>query len=112
MREQWYVGVMFKYEEKEGMWSNAYKWYKDRPKGASYVKTKEEAKKVLENAYRIWNGEKQYDSNGERREVNEIGASGLGVSVVCTKETDDDMRIVRHMIKRRYVTDWEVMEEA
>lgn len=116
MHEQYFVGVVQKFEleefQKDGGYRNAMSWYPGRKSLATrYVKTLEEAKKVLDNAYKTWNGVHVYNEKGERYEISEA-APGIGVSLVCTKETDDRMRIVKHVIQKRLVTDWENVEEG
>lgn len=111
--EEWFVGVRFKYEADEmkrrGKWSNAIQWYPSAMSGQRYATSKEQAKKILEWAYRHWNGEKTYNEKGERYETNACG--GIGITMVSTKKTDDDLRIVSHILRKRRVTDWEVIEE-
>ena len=112
--EEYFVGVLKKYDADKGetRFYNARAWYPgvnsitDR-----YCKTLEEAKRVLAHAYKLWNGVKLYNEKGERYETTEA-APGIGVSLVCTKETDEDHRIVKHIIRRRVVTEWEVVEEG
>lgn len=109
--EEWFVGVQQKcfYERGEQSWYNAMSWYPDHKAGQRYARTQEEAEKVLDNAYKLWNGEHVYNEKGERYETHEAGM--LGITTVSTKKSDDDMRIVKHIIKKRIVTDWETVEE-
>ena len=74
-----------------------------------YCKTEAEAKAVLNHAYKMWNGAKKYNEKGERYETSEA-APGIGVSLVCTKETDKEQEIVGHIIRKRIVTEWETVE--
>ena len=110
--EQYFVGVLKKYEADEGetKYYNALCWYPKRTGGARYVTTLDEAKAVLDNAYKLWNRTHTYNSKGERYETSEA-APGIGVSLVCTPETDERHRIVKHIIKKRIVTEWEIVEE-
>lgn len=110
--EEWFVGVRFKYEademKEEGKWKNAIMWYPPL-EGKRYASTKEEAHRILDYVYRMWNGEKAYNEKGERYETNSCG--GIGITTVSTKKTDDNLRIVSHILRKRRVTDWEVIEE-
>ena len=112
MREQWYVAVMQNRDEKEGngRYYNVCMWDRNRKPGARYYKTREDAQKALDNAYKILNGKKQYDANGRREELVDC-VNGLGISLVADKRIDDDLRIVKHIIQKRMVTDWETIEE-
>lgn len=106
--EQYYVGVIQKYEadKEEPKYYNALCWYPKRTGGARYVTTLDEAKAVLEHAYKLWNKKHTYNSKGERYErIDEW------TSIQCTPETDERHRIVKHIIKKRIVTEWEVVEE-
>ena len=109
--EEWFVGVQQKYwyEKGEHKWTNAVMWYPEHKRGQRYVRTKEEAEKVLDNAYKLWNGEHIYNEKGERYETHEAGM--IGVTTVNTRESDDDLRIVKHIIQKRIVTEWETIEE-
>lgn len=111
--EQYFVGVIKKYQQKEyeadGKYYNAICWYPARKGNARYVGTLEEAKKVLDHAYKMWNGVHVYNEKGERYETNEA-APGIGVTMVLTKELDDRQRIVKHVIQKRLVTDWETID--
>jgi hypothetical protein len=109
MHEQYHVQIMHRHDEKEGRWLNAIADYYPHKPFQKYVATLEEAKKVLDCAYEYWNGHKVYDSNGERRTTQAAGM--IGVSMVHTKETDKDLEIVKHRIRKRMVTDWELVEE-
>lgn len=114
MHEQYYVGVIKRFEVENGdpNYYNALMWYPTRKPGARYVKTIEEAKRVLNYAYKLWNGTKVYDSDGKRIETSEIGNSGLGISIVSTKDDDRRQEIVKHIIQKRMVSDWDTVEEA
>lgn len=116
--EEWYVGVLKRFNQEEyektgkrPVYYNARMWYpgvnslQDR-----YCKTEEEAHRVLNHAYKKWNGMKLYNEKGERYETSEA-APGIGVSLVCTKETDRDHEIVGHVIRKRIVSDWETVEK-
>lgn len=104
--EEWVVLVQQRYNVDENRWMNARMWYpgvnsiSDR-----YCKTEQEAKAVLANAYRKWNGLKHYGADGKRVErVDEWSC------IVCDKNTDANMEIVKHKIRKRIVTDWETVE--
>ena len=111
--EEWYVGALQKYQQDDPEWKdryyNALLWYPGTRLGMRYVRTEEKAKQVLDYAYKLWNGEKFYNENGERYETQRAGY--LGVATVSTKEDDERMRIVKHIIKKRTVTEWEIVEE-
>lgn len=107
--EEWMVGVKQKFDEDKDGWTNAVMWYPTKKKWQRFVRTEEEAKKVLNYAYELWNGEKVYNEKGERYETSYAGC--IGITTVSTKKTDEDMRIVKHIIKKRVVTDWELVEE-
>lgn len=107
MHEQYYVGVYQRYSPDKVY--NAIRYYPGNTMSQRYVKTLEEAKKVLNNAYKIWNKEKIYDENGKRYEMQKCGC--IGISIESTKETDHGLEIIKHVIKKRLVTDWEVIEE-
>ena len=115
MHEQYFVGVIQKFNQEKyeaaGKYHNAICWYPARKGVAMYVRTPDEAKKVLDHAYKKWNGVHIYNEKGERYETQEA-APGIGVTMVCTKKLDDDMRIVKHIIQKRLVTDWETVEEG
>lgn len=108
--EEWFVGVKQKWEVERGetRWTNACIWYNGSD-NKRYVGSEEEARAVLENAYRHWNGDKTYNEKGERYTTHEAGC--IGIATVHTKETDDDMVIVEHIIKKRTVTEWETIEK-
>lgn len=109
--EEWMVAVKQNCDVRRGedRWWNAVMWYPKSKSGQRYVRTEEEARSVLNYAYERWNGEKIYNEKGERYETSYDG--GIGITLVSTKETDEDMRIVKHKIKKRIVTEWEVVEE-
>ena len=109
--EEYYVGVRQKYYADRGdmRYYNALGWYPGHKPGQRYVRTEDEARRVLNHAYELWNGEKVYDANGKRYETHAAGA--LGVNVEHTRETDDRMKIVAHIIKKRTVTEWETINE-
>ena len=104
--EEWLVLVQQRWDAKEGRWRNARMWYPGRKDvNDRYCESEEEAKAVLANAFRKWNGTKRYDENGKRvQRVDEW------TSVVSDRETDAGMEIVKHKIKKRIVTDWETVE--
>lgn len=109
---QYFVGVLKRYEAEKGetRYYNALMWYPNRKAGARYVTTEEEARKVLEYAYQLWNGTKTYDSNGKRYEHSKVGM--IGVSIESTRKSDRDHEIVSHVIQRRTVTEWEEVESV
>ena len=110
MKEQYYVGVIQRYRAESGEgYYNALMWYPDRKPGQRYVNSKEKAERVLEYAYNLWNSKKVYNANGKRYNNHKVGT--LGVSVECTKKTDEQMEIVKHIIKKRMVTEWETLED-
>ena len=109
MHEEYLVQVMHRYSVKEGHWSNAIRYMPDNKINQRYAESEEQAKAVLDNAYKKWNGQKVYDANGERRTTQAAGM--IGVGVVHTKETDKDLEIVKHRIRKRLVSDWELVEE-
>ena len=110
--EEWFVGVQQKcfLERDETKWSNAAMWCESIGLSKRYASSEEEAMKVLNHALELWNGVKIYDSDGKRRECYDVGG-GIGVAIVSTEKQDDDMRIVRYIIKKREVTDWEVIDK-
>lgn len=112
MKEEWFVGVRKKFEEERGEtgYYNAIMWYPYRNGNRRYAKSEEEAKAILNYAYRLWNGEKVYGDDGKRYEHTSAGM--FGISIECDKKTDEAQRIVAHVIKRRKVTDWKVTDEA
>ena len=105
--EEWLVQIQQRYwvEHGETTWRNAYGYYADRGR---YASSKEEAKRVLDHAYQIFNGKKIYNSKGERYETHKAGM--IGISTVSTKETDRNLEIVNHRIQKRIVTEWEEVE--
>lgn len=107
--EEWFVGVkkayQFKYD-KQQRWMNAMCWFYDKKR---YADSEEEAKAILNKAYEMWNGEKIYNEKGERYETEKAGL--VGVTTVSTRETDEHQKIVEHIIKKRIVTDWEIVEK-
>lgn len=110
--EEWFVGVRQRCQVRRGekRWYNAYGWYDDGHKlGDRYVDSEEKARKVLDNAYRLWNGKKMYDGNGKRYDVHQAGM--IGIATEHTKEADYDMEIVEHVIRKRTVTEWEEVEK-
>lgn len=110
MHEEYLVQIMIRYEEKDGRWTNAVRYDPNSKAGQRYVKTEAEAKAVLDRAYQMRNGAKVYDSNGERITTHSAGM--IGVNMVHTKESDKAHEIVKHRIRKRLVTDWELVEEA
>lgn len=113
--EEWFVGVRQKFDverlTREKRWFNAIGWHREYGENfRRYVKTKEQAIEVLNNAYKLWNGEKIYNAKGERYETQSCGM--IGISTVHTKETDEDMRIVEHIIQKRVVTEWETIDKG
>lgn len=112
--EEWFVGFRQQYEEEKGKknWRIAKHYYPGVTSAHDqYCRTEEEARKVLDCVYKKFNGVHVYNAKGERYETSEA-APGIGVSVVMTKEDDRAFRIVKHIIRKRTVTDWEVVEEA
>lgn len=110
MREEWLVQIMFKMEEAEGKWSNARFYYPGVKFGGDrYCKSEPEAKRVLDHAYEKFNGVRMYNDKGERYEVDKA-APGINVTSVITPKDDDYMRIVKHRILMREVTDWEKVQ--
>ena len=112
MHEEYPVQIMIRYEEKDGRWTNAVRYdpiYNSKA-GQRYVKTEAEAKAVLDRAYQMRNGKKFYNENGER--ITTQSAGMIGVSMVHTKESDKAHEIVKHRIRKRLVTDWEIVEEG
>lgn len=110
--EEWMVGFRPKFVEDKGekTWFNAMLYCPwNYENGRRYARTEEEARRALNYVYKERNGEKLYDENGKRYEYMPTGS--IGVSIECTKETDEDQKIVKHIIKKRIVTDWEVIEE-
>lgn len=112
MREQWFAGVIQQHDYDKGVrtYRNVCMWDNDRKPGNRYYPTREAAQKALDHAYWLWNRVHVYNSKGERYETTEA-APGIGVSLVCTPETDGWMRIVKHIIQKRYVTEWDTVEE-
>ena len=106
--EEWIVGIMFAHNEKEGTYSNALYHYPGSKIGDRYCKSHEEAQRVLEYVYRKFNSVKTYNAKGERYETRTEGH--IGVTLVSRKEDDNRMRIVKHYIKKRTVTEWEIVE--
>ena len=112
--EEWFVGFRQKYKEKKGEkgWTIAKAYYPGQKSiHDQYCSSEEEARKVLDYVYMKFNGVHTYNAKGERYETSEA-APGIGVSVVITKQDDDDFRIVKHIIRKRIVTEWEVVESA
>jgi len=105
--DQYLVKVLQRWEAADKKYSNALFWYPDSKPGQRFVTSLEEAQRVLDYALELWNGKKQYDSNGKRVETTEIGSSGLGVSIVSDRDTDFSHEIVDHQILKRTVTEWE-----
>lgn len=104
--EEWLVQVKQKWEPDK--WRNAIGWW-DGSKGLGhrYVKTESEAREVLANAYQLWNSEQIYDMNDERITTETVGM--IGISMVHTKKSDEDLMIIEHRIRKRIVTDWETV---
>lgn len=103
--EEWIVLVQQRCSLEEGRWTNAKMWYPGvKSLNDRYCKSEQEARAVLANAFRKWNGAKQYDADGKRREQMDI------VTLVSDREMDERMEIVHHMIRKRIVTDWETTE--
>ena len=109
--EEWFVGVRVQYRVESGdnAYLNAYCWYPGYKPGDRYVRTEDEARRVLDYAYRLRNGERFYDADGKRYEHHAAGTLGIGVE--CTRETDAALKIVGHIIKKRIVTEWEVVDD-
>lgn len=108
--EEWIVLVQMRCDEQEDRWLNARMWYPGVTKfNDRYSKTEQEARNVLDFAYKKWNGKKFYDADGKRRELVD-SCGGLGVELVCDSATDHRMEIVRHKIRKRIVTDWETVD--
>lgn len=107
--EEWIVLVQQRCEDR---WLNARMWYPGvKSINDRFCKTEEEAHKVLENAYRKWNGKKVYNVDGKRSELVD-SINGIGVSLVSDREQDHRMEIVAHKIRKRIVTEWETIEET
>jgi hypothetical protein len=107
--EEWIVLGQQRWEDR---WLNARMWYPGiKSINDRFCKTEEEAHKVLENAYRKWNGKKVYNADGKRSELVD-SVNGIGVSLVSDREQDHLMEIVAYKIRKRIVTDWETIEEA
>lgn len=109
--DEYYIGVEKRFD-KGRLW-NAMMWhprYQNRKLSERYASTLEEAKEVLNYAYKLWNGKKVYDSNGKRYETHTAGM--IGISVEHDVKSDRDQEIVRHVIKKRTVTEWEVVDES
>lgn len=94
---------------KDDIWRNAVYMYSDGKR--RFARTEVEARAALGKALEDWNGEKSYNEKGERYETNGIGG-GLAATLVCTKDTDKALRIVKWEIKKRIVTDWELVDEG
>ena len=105
--EQWEVAVQKKCFGNE--WCNAVMWYSKAKAGQRYVKTEAEAREVLNEAYELWNGKKFYNENGERYETQQVGL--IGISTVHTRKTDEEHMITKHRLRKRIVTEWEIVEE-
>lgn len=108
--EEWLVLVKQNFrKDSKKPWYCAKLWYPSC-KGLNdfYCSSEKEARKVLDHAYELWNGTKVYDSNGKRYETSPAGY--LSVSVEHTKETDKDLMIVEHQIRKRIVSNWEIVE--
>lgn len=111
--EEWFVGVLQQNDIDEGQtkYRNAIMWMPGRKAGdPRYCKTKDEAKEVLANALKIWNSKKSYDADGKRREVQR-GIAPFGVTMILDRDMDERLRIVKYVIKKRIVTDWEIEEQ-
>lgn len=113
--EEWTVGIRKRFQDKyneEGYYDAlAYcPWMEGVKVKSRYAKSEEEARRALDYVYQLFNGEKLYDRNGKRYEHQNAGH--IGISIECTKETDADQMIVAHYIKKRIVTEWEVIEEV
>ena len=113
MKEQWFAGVIQKHDADEGetIYRNVVMWDNSRKPGNRYYKTREDAQKALDHAYEIWNGEKHYRADGTREEVVDV-VNGMGVSLISDRKTDEDMKIVTHIIQKRMVTEWETVEKV
>ena len=108
--EEYLVLVQFRSDADDNRWNNAKMWWPGvKNLHDRYCGTEEEAQAVLANAYKVWNGKKHYDAEGKRYTPQDLGG-GLGATLVHTKESDHDLEIVRHRIKKRLVTDWELVE--
>ena len=109
--EQYLVGVLQKYKAENGKehYMNAAIWDKNARPGQRYYRNEAAAREALKNAYKLWNGAKCYDANGKRIEQTDT-INGIGIALVTDKKHDDDMRIVKHYIKKRIVTEWEQIE--
>ena len=112
MKEQWFAGVLQKYEADKGTtnYRNVIMWDNNRKPGNRYYPTRKDAEKALAHAYEIWNGVKQYRADGTREKLVDA-VNGIGVSMVIDRRTDESMRIVKHIIQKRMVTEWETVEE-
>lgn len=109
--EEYFIGIRHRDNCEElkarKAWQNAMNYYPGHK--STFAKTEQEARDVLAYAYKLWNGEKAYDAEGKRYETSAVGP--FGVTMVSDKKIDDDLRIVEHVIRKRIVTDWEVIEK-
>ena len=112
-REEWIVMVVQNWDKDDPHpWRNAKMWYPGvQSLSDRYCSTEAEARNVLEYALKKWNGKKQYGKDGKRYETTEA-APGICVTVVIDPQTDDDMQIIKYMIRKRIVTDWETVEKG
>lgn len=106
--EEWLVLVKQRFDD---CWTNAKMWYPGTRMRDRYCATEAEAHRVLNYAYKKWNGKKIYDDDGKRREESNAGGS-IRITVVCNRDTDHDMEIIAHVIRKRIVTEWETTEQG
>lgn len=103
--EEWLVQVQKRFSGDK--WWNAKSWYPGTKLGDRYCATEAEAKMVLNHALRVWNGKKQYGADGKRYERQDEF-----VTVACDRRTDRDQEIVKWRIRKRIVTDWEMVDNG
>ena len=109
--DEYYIGVEKRFDK--GHWWNAMMFhprYQNRKLSERYANTLEEAQEILDYAYKLCNGKKTYNSKGERYETHTAGM--IGISVVHDARSDHDQEIVGHVIKKRTVTEWEVVDKS
>lgn len=109
MKKEVIVWVQHRFQQKEGTWSNMGRFLKGYNRNT--FPTREKAITGLNAYLKEWNGKKEYDANGERRETFAIGG-GFASDFVSNKGVDYDLMVVAAKIKERDVSPWTEWEEV
>ena len=108
MKTQYLVMVQHVNDQKENKWWNL-KFFVGNHFGDRYFTNEETARAELEKYIKNHNRDFEYDKDGKRLAKVDI-LNGLGISVIADKQADDNNRVIAYKIKKREVTEWEVIE--